>query len=70
MTNVHVSTQLTIGTSEHSFKFQVYDFVGGQMAGEQMAWEANGWEDFGRRQTTRGQKAGGKQLSATHYNIF
>ena len=34
------------------------------MAGGQMAWEANGWEDFGRRQTTRGQKAGGKQLSS------
>ena len=64
MTNVHVSMQSTIGTSEHNFKFQVYDFVGGQMAGEQMAWEANGWEDFGRRQTIRGQKAEGKQLSA------
>ena len=27
-----------------------------------MVWEANSWEDFGRRQTTMGQKVGGKQL--------
>ena len=33
---------------------------GGRISG----WGANGWEDFGRRQTTGGQMAGGKQLSA------